>query len=372
MSMILPIEDLYPVHPQFLNHDIMHCTRAEEAGNYLYSGRALGLTSPNDIIQLHRDLMPDFPAICDHYDRVSLQHTNQIIWNLRFDELENYPHYDVSYFCFGIQQHKITRHENWFRVVDFINSKNHFIETARQLGMQVPFAMCFDNRSQLDENVLPKIPYPCYLKAAIPVASVAIYRCEDENALLQNLTGFGKATPFQIQEEIEASHYLNLQYQVVGSRLERLAATGQILDKFTYLGSTYPTPHSAWYSVEPMAKWMFCQGMQGIFTFDVAVVEDDCGTDYVAIECNPRFNDAAYPSLIAKRLGITRWQSRVFYTRYRQITELPIRDLEYNPAEQTGIVLVNWGTVRQGKLTVLLAGSPEQQAYLLDVLLQRL
>lgn len=372
MAVNQPIEDLYPVHPQFVNHDIMHCTVDAVEGNYLYSGRALGTTTPYDIIQLHRELMDDFPAICEHYDRIGLSYTDQIIWNLRFDELMHYPHYDASYFYFGAQQHEIARHENWFRVVDYINSKNHFVELARQLGMAVPFTLCFHNRAQLDEAILGQIPYPCYLKAAISVAGVGIYRCEDELSLIQNLAGFGDDTPFQIQEEIRASAFLNLQYQVVGSRLEKLAATEQILDNFSHQGNCHPTPHNAWYSVEPMAKWMFCQGMRGIFAFDVAVVEDSCGTDYIPIECNPRFNGASYPTLIAKKLGITRWQARVFSTRYRQITDLPIRDLEYNPDDQSGIVLVNWGTVQLGKLFILLAGTPEQQRVLRETLEQRL
>lgn len=372
MSMIQPIEDLYPIHPQFLNHDIMHCINEEVVGNYLYSGRALAITTPYDIIQLHQDLMHDFPAICDHYDRIGLQYTNQIIWNLRFDELENYPHYDVSYFYYGVQQHKVTQLENWYRVVDYINSKNHFIETARQLGMPIPFTMYFDNRSQLDESILAQIAYPCYLKAEISVAGLGIYYCEDEGSLLKSLSGFGNTTPFQIQEEIGASLFLNLQYQVVGSRLERLATTEQILDNFSHQGNSHPTPHNAWYSVEPMAKWMFCQGMRGVFAFDVAVVEDDCGIDYIPIECNPRFNAASYPTLVAKKLGISRWQARVFHTRYRQIADLPTRDIEYIPEEQYGIVLINWGTVQLGYLFILLAGTPEQQAYLRDILEQRL
>lgn len=367
-----PIENLYPVHPQFVNHDIMHCTAEEVEGNYLYSGRALGITTTHDIIQLHFDLKYDFPAICEHYDRVGLEYTKQVIWNLHFDELENYPHYDVSYFYFGEYQRQNAGYENWFQVVDYINSKNHFTELARQLGLLVPFTLCFQGRTQLDESILKKIPYPCYLKAAISVAGVGIYRCENESSLLQNLTGFGDTTPFQIQEEIRASTFLNLQYQVVGSRLERLAATEQILDKFTHQGNNHPTPHNAWYSVEPMAKWMFCQGMRGIFAFDVAVVEDSCGTDFIPIECNPRFNGASYPTLIARELGIKRWQARSFYTRYRRIADLPIRDLEYRPSDRSGIVLVNWGPVQQGKLFILLAGTPEQQTLLRNELEQRL
>ncbi|MEJ2398251.1 MAG: ATP-grasp domain-containing protein [Gammaproteobacteria bacterium] len=372
MALHQPIEDLYPVHPQFLNHDIMHCALDAEEGSYLYSGRALGITTTYDIIQLHRDLMEDFPVVCAHYDRIGLSYTRQIIWNLKFEELRHYPQYDVSYFYFGSEQHEVAHNENWFRAVDYINSRNHFMALAQQLDMRVPLTYCFQNRAQLDQAALAKIPYPCYLKAAISVAGLGIYRCENEQALLLHLSSFGEATPFQVQQEVRASTFLNLQYQVTGSHLERLAATEQILDGYSHAGNRFPSPHNAWYAVEPMAKWLFCHGVRGIFAFDVAVVKDACGIDYLPIECHPRFNGASYPTLIAKKLGIPRWQARLFYTDFRHIADLPIWDLEYNPSDQSGIVVVNWGTVQAGKLFILLAGTPVQQQALREELQQRL
>lgn len=372
MALIQPIEDLYPVHPFIVNHDIMHCTAEGVQGNYLYSGRALGITTPYDIIQMHPDLMEELPAICEHYDRIGLSYTSQIIWNLSFEELKHYPQYEGSYFYFGDEQHQAARNENWFRVVDFINSKNNFMELAQQLGMTVPKTLCFQRSADIDAEALAQMRYPCYLKAAVSVAGVGIYRCENAQELWQYLAYFGPTTPVQIQEEVKASTFLNLQYQVTGSRLERLAATEQILEGYTHQGNRYPTPHNAWFSVEPMAKWLFSQGMRGIFAFDVAVVKDACGTDYLPIECNPRFNGASYPTLIAKKLGIQRWQARTFGTRFRSVSELPIRDLEYNPADQSGIVLVNWGAVLAGKLLVLIAGTPVQQQALREELERRL
>ena len=372
MALIQPIEDLYPVHPLLVNHDIMHCTAEEVQGNYLYSGRALGITTPYDIIQIHPELMDEYPAICAHYDRIGLSYTNQIIWNLDFEELQNYPQYEASFFYFGTEQHQAARNENWFRVVDYINSKNHFMALAQQLGMRVPTTLCFQQAADINDAALAQVEYPCYLKAAVSVAGVGIYRCESEQALRQYLAYFGASTPVQIQQEVKASTFLNLQYQVTGSRLERLAATEQILEGYSHQGNRFPTPHNAWFSVEPMARWLFSHGMRGIFAFDVAVIKDACGCEYLPIECNPRFNGASYPTLIAKKLGIQRWQARTFSTQYHSVADLPISDLEYNPADQSGIVLVNWGAVLVGKLLVLIAGTPVQQQALREELERRL
>ncbi len=48
------------------NHDIMHCTHDAVVGNYLYSGRVLGMSEPDDLIQLHPDLKSQWTAITAH------------------------------------------------------------------------------------------------------------------------------------------------------------------------------------------------------------------------------------------------------------------------------------------------------------------
>ena len=333
MALTQPIEDYYPVHPLFVNHDIMPCTAGEVKGDYLFSGRALGITTPYDIIQLHPQLMDEFPAICDHYDRIGLSYTNQIIWNLHFDELKNYAQYEGSFFCFGDAQHHAAGNENWYRVANYIQSQDNFVTLAAQLGMRVA-------------NLHLRNDIPDCAGDAVSKSCYTVYP--------------------------EASTALNLQYQVTGSHLERLAATEQFLEGLSHQGNRFPTPHNAWYCVEPMAKWLFSHGMRGIFAFDVAVMKDACGSEYVPMTCQPRFNGASYPTLIAKKLAIQRWQTRAYATRFHSITALPIRDLEYNPADQSGIVLVNWGTVLVGRLLMLIAGTPVQQQALREELERRL
>lgn len=372
MAVTQPIEDLYPVQPQIVNHDVLHCSVAGVKGDYLYSGRALGMTTPYDIIQLHPDLMTEFASVSRHYQRMGLSHTDQIIWNLDFAETRHYPRYELSCFYFGEAQHRAARNENWYRVVDFINSKNNFAQLAQQFGMAVPVTHCFNNITEIDARVIAGLRYPCFAKAAISVAGLGIYRCATEKALREILSYYGPSTPIQIQEEVRASTFLNLQYQVSGSRLERLAISEQILEGYQHRGNRFPTPHNAWHCVEPMAKWLFSHGMRGIFAFDVAVVKDGCGIEYIPIECNPRFNAASYPTLIAKKLAIPRWQTRTFRTRLRTLANLSLADIEYNPADQSGVILVNWGTVLTGSLVFLLAGSPVQQQALRQELERRL
>ena len=358
------------------NHDIMHCTHDAVVGNYLYSGRVLGMTKPEDLIQLHPDLQSQWQAITAHYDRIGLSHSQNPVWNVSFEQLRNNPDYEPSVFIFSDAIYKSSENDDsfsegdrdWQDVVEFINSKNNFIRLAQELNVRVPLTLCAENKTQLPDN--GEIPFPCYLKPAVSVDGVGIYRCENAQELDDALTKLDNDTPVQVQQEVIAHKFLNLQYEVKDGRVEPLAATEQILDGFAHQGNRYPTAYQPWELVEPMAQWMAKKGMKGIFAFDVATIENQ--TDCFAIECNPRFNGASYPTGIAQKLKIDSWCSDNFVTKYRSLDEIDLGDLVYNPATKTGAIIYNWGSVLVGKLGVLLAGSVAQQDELRLLLKQKL
>lgn len=363
---------------KIFNHDIMNCTHEQVQGNYLYSGRVLGLTEPDDVIQLHPELKSEWRAITDHYRRIGLHHTHQVVWDVSLSRIAENPELERSVFYFGdAVNHESSYAEqcrqldqNWYGVVDYVNSKNNFMNLAHTLGVTVPQTLCFDDKSAIDLDT--DIPYPCYLKPSISVDGVGIVRCEDELQLVSALQGLPDYMPFQIQEEVQAISFLNLQYQVTAEGVEPLAASEQILDGCAHSGNRYPTHHQPWDVVEPMAQWMAQQGMKDIFAFDVAVAENEEGPRYLAIECNPRFNGASYPTGIARKLNITSWTSQTFITSSRSLHQVDLTDIEYDPQTQQGIVVVNWGSILIGKLVILLAGTSEQQNRLREQLKQRL
>ena len=121
-----------------------------------------------------------------------------------------------------------------------------------------------------------------------------------------------------------------------------------------------------------MALWLKERGMKGIFAFDLAVVETPAGIRYPAVECNPRFNGASYPTVIAQKLDIPEWRAMTFKTHHRKLSDLDISDIEFDMKTGEGLVIVNWGTLLKGKLVLLLAGSPDYQEALLDELRYRL
>lgn len=345
--------------PRIFNHDIMNCTHESVTGNYLYSGRALGLTEPGDIIQLHPALKPEWPSIVEHYQRIGVSHTSDVIWDVSRALMAEHLEHDVSVFFHSDDLTDIRPDPAWQAVVDRVNDKNRFMDLAETLGMAVPRTLRYENAAQV--NGLQQLPYPCYVKAAISVSGVGIYRCETVEEVAEALTRFEAHVPLQIQQEVKTELFLNMQYEVRDGKAIPLAASEQVLDGFVHQGNRYPARFSPWESVDPMAQWMAKVGMKEIFAFDVGVEETPAGPRFLPIECNPRFNGASYPTGIANKLGLDAWLAVQLETRHRSLADLDLSGLEYNPASGSGVAIFNWGAIKAGKLGVLLAGPVELQ-----------
>ena len=367
------IEQSYlPSFRYLINHDIMHCTAEGVVGNHLYSGRALGISEPWDMIQLHPELQSLWPDIVAHYQRIGLSHSQDVIWNTDVKHLGMHIGFHPSVFFFGPHECKYWGDNKWLEIVEYINSKNNFMALADELGIDVPKTLCFENIEAIDSDLIRQIVYPCYLKAAISVSGVGIYRCEDEFEFREALTKFDECVPVQVQEEVNTEIFLNMQYKVEGNDLIRLAASEQILDGFVHQGNRVPASHEPWETVEPMAHWLKDHGMKGIFAFDVAVMQTDRGLRFPAIECNPRFNGASYPTLIAQKLGISEWSAITFSTEHRNLADIDLSEIEFDSKSGEGAIIVNWGTILEGKLVILLAGSEAYQQALAVELAARL
>jgi hypothetical protein len=348
----------------------MNCTHEKVAGNCLYSGRSLGLTEKDDIIQLHPQLQQEWEQIVNHYARIGLSHTHNVVWDVSLDSLKSYDNYDLSVFFFGENIHQVRPNSSWFKMMNYINSKNNFERLAEKLDLTVPETYCFCNKSAIFD--IEDFPFPCYLKASVSVSGIGIYRCEDPKAFKKALAFFDDNVPLQVQEEVKTDTFLNLQYRVTDQGLQRWAVTEQLLDGFAHKGNRFPSCHAPWGAVDSMAQWLYSHGMQGVFAFDVGVVSDEESIRYMPIECNPRFNGASYPTGVAFKLGVTDWVHEGFKTRYRHLADINLSDLEFDPKTKTGVVLINWSPILAGKLGVLITGSPEKQASLRDALKKRL
>ncbi|NEQ43774.1 MAG: ATP-grasp domain-containing protein [Leptolyngbya sp. SIOISBB] len=360
------------------NHDITLYTHDRDDSIQLYSGRALGLTHADDKIQLAMTLQPEWEAIVEHYAQVGLPHTHDVIWDVSFDVINQFPDREISVYFFGdvINPHDTYRQmfQKWDRrlreIVEFVNSKNNFIQLSEELGIPVPKTLRFANL--VEAKASNDVMFPCFVKPAVSDHGVGITRCADAEALAAAFATLVPEEPLQIQEEVQASAFLNLQYRVNAGEIEPLLVSEQVLDGCVHKGNRYPSAHEPWDKVVPFAEWMGDRGMKGIFAVDVAVVPEAAGTRYVAIECNPRFNGSSYPTVIAKRLNIPQWSSGTYKTQLRSLKDIDLQDIAYDPATHTGVILTNWGIIQAGKVSVLFAGTEAKQAELETILQQRL
>ncbi len=354
------------------NHDITNDTASGIVASHLDSGRALCLTEPWDKIQLHESLRPLWNDITAHYERIGLSFTRDVKWYLNLKELGAHIGYQPSVFCYGPNECQYWGDYSWLNIVEYIKSRNNFMELANELNIDVPKTICLESADRFDTVNRNEITYPCYVKAAVPVSGHGIYRCENEAELQTNIKKFDKNVPVQIQEQILAETFLILQYQVIGTKAVRLAASEKLPGEFAQHAIRFPASYEPWNKVDLMAHWLVAHGMKGIFSFDVAVQQTNKGLRFLAIECIPSYNDASYPVVIAKKLNIPQWTTITFSTRHSTLEQIDLCDIEYDKQTGEGAVIINWGTVIEGKLTILLAGSDEYREVLALELLVRL
>lgn len=345
-----------PRKPKIYNHDIMSCTAEGVEGNHLYSGRVLGATEYDDMIQLHPLLKSEWDSITQHYSRIGLRHSHNVIWDTDLEFMPVHEGISPSLFFYGDMELKRGGDIPWAKTVEYINSKNNFMSLADELGVPVPRTNCYNSVDEISDEDMSKFPYPCYLKAAVSVSGVGIHRCEDRKALHRAISSFPPAVPVQLQQEVRSDIFLNLQYRITDGECRRLLASEQILEGTAHQGNFHPTPYEPWEIVEPMAQWMAERGFKDILAFDVAVLPGRERQEYLAIECNPRYNGASYPTLIAMKLNIGEWESCNFTTRHRSLETLDLRGIEYNAATGAGVIIVNWGPILVGKIMLMIAG----------------
>jgi len=359
-----------PQGKTIFNHDIMHCTSDDVIGNEFYSGRALCLTQPGDFIQMHPHISSEWPYITEHYDRIGLYYSHNAIWDVSYRYFMENPQLEPSVFFYSTAVDVVVHDRKWYDVVHYINSKNNFMDLADQLGLDIPQTYRFDSKGKVGD--VNAFQYPCYVKAAISVSGTGIFRCADPEELHEALNQLEPEIPIQIQEEIKTNLFLNVQYEIKNHKLHRLAVTVQVLKGYAHQGNRFPASYEPWASVEPMAEWMMEQGMQGIFAFDVGVVESEQGLRFMPIECNPRYNGASYPTVLANKLEITEWVALNMDTKARSLSDINLSGIEFDPLTNEGVVIFNWGCIHAGKLGVLIAGDIQIQNVLTSELESRL
>lgn len=363
--------------PVIFEHDVMGCSDFDlgdsVAGVRAYGSRVLASSRPGDIVLLHREnealLHPLQSKIIKHYQQVGLE-VGEIIWVDDFAEMQHYlATHEPSFFFYGKRAHSVVHDHDYLQIVRGMNDKNFATQMAFEaMGVPSPLTLRFCGKEDIEDVNVFNFPsvqkssdrllnFPVVFKPATGASGIGIEICKDRAHLEQCIAA--ASFNFQIQQFHPSTQFLNLQYRVIHGKLERFIFTEQILEGSAHQGNRYPINETIWQAVgkqithdaDKIANWMHGRGMRDYFAFDVMVCEVGDVFHYYFLECNPRYNGASYPSNICERLGVKAWAHR--FIPARTDFDFEVGDLAYDKKAGKGVIIVNWGAIIGGKLSVL-------------------
>lgn len=355
---------LRDARPTLWNHTLAGSYKTLDGlpGVHLYPARALCLTHPGDVVQLPADLQDEFDWITEHYQAVGIDCTNCVEWDLSLNIGDHYPELDKAFWLYGPEADQ-GRNPARVQAVTQFNDKNWFIKWTKQHRLPVPETECFEHGQRPNPRGLK---YPLFVKGAVAASSEENFKCWN---WAQALAAIAKIPgDYQIQEFLrDAVAWLNVQYYGQGGQASFMTTTEQILDEGSvHAGNRYPTKFDPRRVTDPAAKLAVDLGLEDVFAFDVPVLKNG---RHLLLECNPRPNGATYPTVVAARLGIRQWISINLKTDRRSLHDADFGPTLFNGA--TGVVVINWGPIKEGKIQVLVAGNPNEQNRILGELAVR-
>jgi len=347
-----------------VNHDMRECNHEEELakilGVFLYPGRALCITNPEDIIQLHSDMQIGWSWMMEHYRRIGIECTDNVIWNDDFNVAKSHPELELSTFFFGESANRVRPDFRRLIITKQMNQKNKLIQLAQRLQVVTPQTDIFDCKTDIELSRLDNYQYPCVLKISESVSGLGVVICHNKEELMFEIEKLNDSLPFQIQEYLDEAVFPSVQY-FIGQDGHSMYITeccnfleGSI-HAGNWGGSSMPYRPSS--VTHPIAVEMARQGMRGWFSFDTAFYQGR----YYVIECNPRYTGASYPYVAAKKLGADFWAMKSYKTSLKSLSQLDLGALEFDPKKKEGWALINWGplAVGDGKGAFLYVGKEE-------------
>lgn len=328
-------------------------------GELGYASRGLCISKPSDVVFLPKFLEDRFSWIYEHYCKCGLNPTQNIIWNedlaVTGKFVKNYPNFEPLFYMFADKAHEFFPNQKRLEATKLANSKNGFMQLCNSLGVVIPETKCFTKKSELAE--LNELNYPVYLKSDVSVAGYGVVRCCDEQELEKALINVSEKVRFQIQEEVsDVVSSVNVQYLAQNGVSHRLAITEQILEDGKYhVGNRFPAEIAPWGATDGIAYVLARLGVEGIYAFDVVV--DKKGKAFV-IECNPRFNGASTPTLVAESINAHEWRA-VTLKYHNDLNRVDFGNALFNPKTNKGAVVITWGI--ENKLGILIVGNYREQ-----------
>ncbi|MDD2920337.1 Mur ligase family protein [Rhodoferax sp.] len=355
---------------KIFNHDIRSSGPASLGLGKMYASRALCITEKDDVMQLPGELKKHWEYIKKHYERVGLECCQEVIWDLRLEQIIKYPDAELSCFYFGERENLFRPNQKRLEITKILNSKNDLVKLAENFNIKIPITTCFDSKELFLENEV--FEYPVYLKPSVSTSGLGIVKCEDHNSLCEAILSLRSKVAFQVQNEIKADCFCSYQFKKINEKAELFLISDQIIANNSHIGNRYPSAYENHNFLMNIAKYAVEEGIEEIFAFDVAVQHGKLGNEYFLIECNPRYTAASYPAIVAKKLNINCWMTLVININFDNFDRFDIKDLEFNKQSRHGVIIIGWGTIEYGRIMLMMIGTSEQQSVLVDQIKNRL
>ena len=328
-----------------------------------HSGRAYALTNQRDTIMLPPSLKADFPYIRQHYRRIGLYTTDNIIWSYDHNhqaarELRLSHSYDT--FLYNKAAHAVVKNGPLLEAVSLFDDKNRFMNWCTAHDFPTPRTDTYQPGQRPIRTSDSEGPW--YVKEAISTNGMGVSRADTWKDVME--VSDPMLVNYQVQEAIDADIFLNVQYfgNITGVATH-IATTEQVLNGMKHIGNRYPASFDPRLVTNDVAQEAVHFNLRGVFAFDVAITPQ--GKVYI-IECNPRPNGATYPTGVTQRLSTQCGWTSIKLTGLNGLSlkRFDLKRFEFNPKTKTGLVVTLWGS--PDVIGVVAIGTKTQQDVLLD------
>ena len=353
--------------PILFNHriDLAYPTSKQIPGYQYYASRALLMSQPGDIVQMHPDSQAHWDLIQQHYADVGIKHTHDVIWDESPEVAGRYPDHVLSAYKFNTPFNNARQNDRLFAVVEDLDSKNRFIELAKKLGVPTPKTTAFQTSTQFKPEWFT---FPYVIKRSKGTSGLGVFVCNNDQDVQKALAAIGQGSCFQVQEYLEPISWGSVLYHIDPEKnIRQVGVTEQILDGTRYIGSR-GTSRYIYHLTDTLAQHMAHKGFFGCFGIDLAFTEKGA----YAMECNPRLTGSVYPVILSRKLGFdSMWMVHDVYLRKPTIDLKELDDLIYRPGKKSGAIIFTWLLPIQ-KIRVLVLGPPDEQTRIFTELARRL
>ena len=156
-----------------------------------------------------------------------------------------------------------------------------------------------------------------------------------------------------------------MHFKVKQRKAYHLETLTQVISNNSTVGHVAPYPYKIRDDIKNkimnFAQSIAYKGVKEYFGIDVAAVNDNKGFNYLIMECNPRYTFATYPIILAKRLNVDMWRTKIYKISNNSFCKINLKSLYYDKHKKSGIIFIDWGMVMLGEITIMIIGNIKEQ-----------